>query len=455
MLWGLSALAVAAADTFPYDAAVQAEIVDVRSGPGTTYYVTGKLEYGAQVTVHRHDRGGWYMIAPPEDAFSYIRVEHVTTSDERTGVVSVPQYGDGRPALSVVRIGSSISDDAAFSSRQLSNGDSVRIIGRKTVKTDAGDVDMFKILPPDREYRWVKGDFIAPAGQVLTTPRSNEETDPFAGKLVAELDAIDFGADGEFGSAAEFGASEPTATDMVSTQSSQPPTMTTRRERNPNPNAILTQRQEMETIDDRFRATVGTDPGSWRLDELERDYIALRDNAVTQTLVGQIGQRLAAIERRREVMQQYEDFLRLTSQTSERERELLAQQTAELAAASKPASVETSLGAPSVSLTGQAPLANSEAASTPSQPSTQRSRMPALDGAGLVQKRVPQNPDDPRYALLATDGRTLAFLKSSSGLNLEEHVGNERGVVGTRQFDPNLRGDVIDVTRLVPVKLQR
>lgn len=418
----------AAADdeTFPYDAVVRSDTVDVRSGPGEAFYVTSRLAYEDRVTVHRHDRGGWFMISPPPGSFSYIRVNHVKTSDGQSGVVSIEPYEDGRPARSVVRIGSTLSDDAAFSGRQLTDGESVRILGRKMVRTDGGMVEMFKIAPPDKEYRWVKGDFIARSGEAVSRPEK-KPVDPFDGALVAE-----------------FGAED--TPQMVTSNSGGTPSMTTRRQHNPSPDALLGQRQQLEKLDDRFRSTVGQDPGSWRLDDLERDYRSLQEGSLTDALVGQIEQRLAAIKRRREVLDRYEAFVRLTSETSEREQKLLALQAAAGARVGETADVSGRLGIP-----GNPP----EEVTPVAPPKKSVETMPRLDGAGLIQKRNPRLPTGPRYALVAADGRVLAYLRSSSGMNLEMHVGQERGVVGNRQFDPILKGDVIDVRRLVPVQLRR
>lgn len=418
----------AESETFPYEAVVQVDSTEVRSGPGATYYVTGHLKHGDPVTVHRHDRGGWFMISPPPGSFSYIRVEHVQSTDGRAGVVTLPDYSDGRPSLAVVRIGSSISDDAAFSGRQLSNGSKVHILGRKMVTTDGGQVEMFKISPPDREYRWVKGDFITKSGAPVKKARQERDDDLFDGALVAE-----------------FGAED--APSIMTSGDGQAPAMTTRRPHNPSPDALLAQKKQLDEIDGRFRATVGQDPGSWRLDELEREYQTLKQGALTEILVGQIEQRLAAIKRRRDIVRQYEEFIKLTTETSDREQQLLALQNS-AGAPAMTTEIETSLGKPGG-------LSAPEA--TPSQSSSNRSvsAMPTLDGAGLIQKQAPRFPGGPRYVLLATDGRTLAYLYSTSGINLEEQVGNERGVVGHRQFDNRLNGDTIDVRRLVPVRLKR
>ena len=395
----LTATAAAAADrTFPYEGTVRAAEVEVRSGPGSAYYTTGLLKAGDRVTVMRHDRGGWYMVKPPAGSFSYVRADHVQTADGQTGVVSLPPSSDGLPARTVVRIGSQVSDDAAFSGRQLPNGERVTILGRKTVETDAGPVEMFRIEPPEREFRWVKGDYVVEAkGDRPTGLAKPIEESAFEGDLVAE-----------FGTPAD----------------DRPPLTG-----DADPNVIVAQRKRLEAIDARFRAMAQQEPPAWRLGELEADYAALRKDAATEMLVGQIGQRLAAIESRRKVLKQYEDFLALINRTSDQERKLLSLQTA---AGVKPDVRNASLADP---------------AATPAE-------MPPLDGAGLVQKVTARVPNGPRYVLLAPDGRTLAYLIAADGVSIEEHVGKQRGVVGDRRRSETLGGDVIRVRRLVPVELE-
>ena len=57
---------------FPYEAVVDSDNVLVRSGPGRRYYPTGRLAASDRVVVHRHDPGGWCMIAPPEGLIDHL-----------------------------------------------------------------------------------------------------------------------------------------------------------------------------------------------------------------------------------------------------------------------------------------------------------------------------------------------------------------------------------------------
>ena len=66
---------------FPYEAVVDLDSEYVRSGPGPNFYPTDKLPRGAKVMVHRHDPGGWCMIAPPVGSFSWILAKNVKKTE--------------------------------------------------------------------------------------------------------------------------------------------------------------------------------------------------------------------------------------------------------------------------------------------------------------------------------------------------------------------------------------
>ena len=191
----------AAPPQFPYEASVQRDGVLVRSGPGERYDATLKLTPGQQVTVHKHELGGWFMIAPPPGSFSWIDATHVEQTGPETGIVKVAPRGNGLPPRVAVWIGSQFSDEHRYYGRQLANGDEVRILGQKSVPSDAGPTTYFKIAPPRHEYRWVKGDFIVPlseADKIIATPplagavttptisAAPEQADPFTNSFSAQ-----------------------------------------------------------------------------------------------------------------------------------------------------------------------------------------------------------------------------------------------------------------------------
>lgn len=77
-----------------------------------------------------------------------------------------------------------------------------------------------------------------------------------------------------------------------------------------------------------------------------------------------------------------------------------------------------------------------------------------MDGAGIVRRTKQRSPRRPPYVLVAPDGRLLAYLQPSRGVDLARYVGRPMGVQGRRFRDPRLQSDVIVVRKVVPVKLR-
>ncbi|MCA9058835.1 MAG: hypothetical protein KDA85_10055, partial [Planctomycetaceae bacterium] len=73
---------------------------------------------------------GWYMIAPPESAFSWVPTRFVQRTTEQEGVVQE----DG----TTVFVGSEFGEDAYVWQIRLRSGAHVRILDRQTIETEAG-----------------------------------------------------------------------------------------------------------------------------------------------------------------------------------------------------------------------------------------------------------------------------------------------------------------------------
>lgn len=139
---------------FPYKARVSVSETYVRSGGGDAFYPTAKLPQGTIVNVRRHDAGGWYMIDPPEGSFSWIPARYVRQLAGGKGEVL--------EANVVVFVGSSFGDETSVWQRRMSAGESVTILDEREVDTVSGPKAMFKITPPQREYRWIPGTDLLP-----------------------------------------------------------------------------------------------------------------------------------------------------------------------------------------------------------------------------------------------------------------------------------------------------
>ncbi|MCA9053142.1 MAG: hypothetical protein KDA75_04860 [Planctomycetaceae bacterium] len=448
-LAGLSREAAAAPEC-PYDATVRTNEVEVRSGPGQRYYVTGRVKQGDRVTVHRHDPGGWYMIAPPAGSFSWIEASQVRRTGDASGVVELAGPDAGGPGRAVVRIGSEFSDEQSYYGRELSTGDEVQILGEKTLNTDRGPVRMYKIVPPSLEYRWVKGDFIVPADGTVTTkvirdslvqPVAGFDVDPLGPAVPAAKESDPF---------AGFQAER--AADSV--------TETTTSPRMP---VGAGARDTMMALDARYLELIRQSPDQWDLDGLIRDYTEL-GRLVDEELGGRINERLAALESRRKVWNDYREFVALTRETSEKDAELVAMQTGAL-----PTATTSDTSATVTSPESGPVLPGLEAGAlpqpTPAQPVPGEAANQAIatsvptassgmSGAGIIQ-RLPTGPRGQfLHVLTDSQGRVLAILQPmAANIPLDRHLGQSIGVVGRRFFDPRVQSDVIQVQQLVPVQL--
>ncbi len=464
---------------FPYEAIVRTEQVEVRAGPGQRYYVTGHIKQNDRITVRRHDPGGWFMIDPPPGSFSYVDASLVEKTGESTGKIVV--RGDGPAGRALVRIGSQVSDDHSYYGRELTSGDEVQLLGDATLQTDRGPVRYYRIAPPPLEYRWVKGDFIVPA-------RKLDSDDPFAQENLPQA------------------SNEPAAAESTWTPEPLEPLPPASRERNAatisqqsRSKLARTPEEEMADLDRRYIELINSPPEQWDLDGLTSDFRQLKAR-VNGALAAKIDQRLDALDSRRKIYVEFQEFLNLTRQTEERDAALRASLTQftqevpaipaddtslpleilpiELPPATAP-SETPGLALPAlpgpgvpgpavpvqnVPVQGPAPTLPTsgvpavgapvpEGPAPAMAPSSGSAVMPALNGAGVVQKIPARQPGGFLYALTDTNGRVLAILRPEARVDLESQVGQSIGVIGRRNFDPAFGVDVIVVRQVMPVQL--
>jgi len=209
------------------------------------------------------------------------------------------------------------------------------------------------------------------------------------------------------------------------------------------------------------------------LETLEADYKRLRDHASQPTLESRVDLKLREIEHWREFKREFDDFVKLTAETTERDAKLLALQRqkeagfddtesdADDAPIGEPRTITSDAPPPS----GSPPVPDGSQIVPPtSNPSPQppplpsetqsTSRIPRFDGAGIVQRAATVFPRFPRYVLLAPNGRILAYLEGQPGVNLDLYLGRAMGIIGVRTHRQELQADFISVRRLVPVRLK-
>ncbi|MCC7424171.1 MAG: hypothetical protein IT428_28220 [Planctomycetaceae bacterium] len=622
---------------FPYEATIGGDDVFIRSGPGKKYYPTGRLKSADRVLVFRHDPGGWYMIAPPAGSFSWIQADAVKPLGNRRALVT----GNNVP----VHVGSQIGESADVEQVKLSTNDQIQLMDDAPVVGPSGQ-KLYRIVPPQHEYRWILGQFVTPVDATL---RKQHDKDPFGtpstARPVAKAESeplprgrgmappeIDEAAAG-FGPVARPAPKTavrstpvPHGSPVAGVPSAAADFPVTEAPVTQEADLFKRERQQLIDIDVSLRKTLESDISTWNLDALEASYLELSKRATNPTIARQIEPRIKTIAQHRKIKAEYDDFIRLTTETTRRDQELAQLQRGTATASATPtgdipvavrspmnttpgapatgpslvigspadeppapvaaedlASVTTPMpnapanpdapanplansiifgppenraipGAPSTPAAVPAPTADPfespivrspEAAPTtvgsnpvsappvvttvapsagpmggfaagqvpvmanrpvgnapfngqsvPGQPglgqpaigqpglgqpgigqsfapqpgvangSVASAGVPdptgqqpvsatvhGFSGAGIVQKMRPMGPGMPQHVLVAPSGRVLAFLQPTGNVNLDNHIGQPIGVVGPRVRRADLRGDLISVNDLSPVRL--
>ncbi len=483
----LTSPAAAQVRTFPYQAVIEVPEVDVRSGPGEKYYYpTGKLHRGDQVVVHRHDPGGWYMISPPAGSFSYVRAEYVQPTGNNRGEITENNV--------VVRVGSQLSDVRDVEQVRLSKRSIVTIIGEVTARDGQGNpLKLYRIAPPRGEYRWIPGSAVVPANNVA---RSQHDRDPYAIPSTADRSQsqtpasqtsstsrpVPSATSASLRTPDPFGENSPggnshTGPKLGGIETGDDGHLVERPvvrvtnggavlQTGPQADRLAVEREQLRTLDDRFRAMIRQETSEWTLDELAEGYRALQKSAGHPALESQIHLRLAAVDKYQKIKSEYDSFVQLTAETAKRDAQLLSMKHEQIVQPPAPEPVPepapTPATTPGPTPAPQPPSATPTPvapASTPSgqpvQPATggQSPNLSRLSGAGVIRRTPPQYRGAPPHVLTDQRGRILAFLATGPGINLDQSIGRSMGIIGPRYRRAELRSDMIIVHSMMPVQL--
>ncbi len=408
----------------PYETVVEAEETFVRSGPGKSkFYPTGKLRRGEKVVVHRHDPGGWCMIAPPPGSFSWVPAKYVQKSGTDRGTITTNSVA--------ARVGSFESDIRKVFQRTLAQGDEVHILLEKMLASDTGGGApelWYRIEPPRGEWRWVAGQDLAPPPDAGSRSPTD---DPFEAPVIADRarPTASLGSkSGDESPTFEKPLADPSnreyASDPTDQESRQPPIATrplVRKENKAAKGKPVNRTQdgildELDGLDARFRSILDQPVLEWDFGQLEHDYQLLWDSAESGSIKRMIDTRLTRIADYRKTRGAEEEIARIQAETARRDAELTEIQRRQ-----------------------EAQLASL--------------REPRFDGAGIINRSALNRRGAPRFVLLAPGGRVLAYLVPAAGVNLESWVGRAAGVNGSRVRHPDLKADLITVNRLSPVRL--
>jgi hypothetical protein len=362
---------------FPYETIIEADETFVRSGSSTRYYPTSKLRRGEKVVVHRHDPGGWCMIAPPPGSFSWVPAKYVEKTGADRGAITTDKVA--------VRVGSFESDIREVFQRTLARGDEVRIIDQKmlTPESGSGPAELwYRIEPPRGEWRWVMGQAVAPS------PRSDRKSggDPFASQEYSHRTQRSSPPPRNSGDeSAMFDAPLPTAAgreyldDHRQQQTGEAPPVASRplvRKQGKGAKKQAGRRQaalleELDRLDARFRSILDKPTLEWDFSQLEQDYTALRGETDSENIQQMIAARLNRIAGYRKTRADDEEVATIQAETARRDAELAEVQRRQ-----------------------EAQLASL--------------RQPRYAGVGIVERSALTRRGAPRYALLTPAGRVLA-----------------------------------------------
>jgi len=136
-------------DEFPYSARVVGEDVYVRSGPGSDYYPTAKLQPGDVLEVYRRDPGGWLAVRPPRHSFCLVAISKLKPLGDSVAVAKENKVE--------VHVGSALGDMRDVIQVRLDRDEPVEVI--EEPERDKSDA-WVKISPPPGEFRWIASRFV-------------------------------------------------------------------------------------------------------------------------------------------------------------------------------------------------------------------------------------------------------------------------------------------------------
>lgn len=409
----------ARAQSAPYTAYVNADEVYVRSGPGTNYYPTQKLQRGDRIEVYRHDPGGWLAIRPPEGSFSWITGEFVEQADgETTGKV----IGD----RVVVRIGSEFSDVRDVIQVRMRKNEDVEILESKVFNPGPAEQTWHKITPPSGEFRWIHGRFVSE-----TLEETIESDEPRRNLLIPADDA------GEVGDVRQAEHQEPAGAMPVpnSNVSTSPrpraarenaaiepeerpiveesgdldhePSIPRVARRTTSPAGVPLSREErvareLDLLELQLSAMVSEEPSAWAFDDLFNRASDALERGETPLERGRARLLLSRLEKFADIKR------RIDSNT-------------QVAATPATRSGRTTSPLATTPVMTASPRAASE-----------------YDGVGLLARVQTQRPGVPAYALTDSSGAIRYFVTPAPGVNLRHYLGREVGVTGNVGFAPEL-----------------
>ncbi len=500
-----------AAGKGPYDAVVREDDVTVRCGPGRKYYPTSKLRAGDRVRVVRHDPGGWFVIEPPAGSFSWVPARAIDRAPDGRGIVTVSQVAarvgsyesdirdiESRPLRKgeAVRILGEKTLAEANGQRELwyriapPKYEWRWVLGQFLVPADK--------LPPDGVSKTEPlPETITPVSTPIETAAG---TDPFVNTDLTAGNIVPVGAEvPETGlpiapRSAVRRIDDESESDGVATDNAESPANGSATTRDAEPVASLDNMPaipadaapqegaltpevadaELRRLDAKLRSVVEEECVLWEFTGIRAEFETLLSEGPPESAVEHIRSRLAQIQTWERKRDDVLEFRRLALIVERRDKELAeklktpsTKPTAEdggssaesIKAAAAESSPSETAPKPVTALVVPTPASNTPASNTPVAATPARQEVPIdgrtlFVGAGLVEMSPAQRPDGaPPFRLITPQGRFLAWLTPDAGFDLTKWVGKPAGLLGRRQFEARLQGDLIEVNGASPVRL--
>lgn len=426
----------------PYEAVVDADDLYLRSGPGTKYYPTGKLQSGQRVMVRRLDPGGWLMIDPPEGTFSLIPAEVVERTGEKTGQVVEDQVK--------VVMGSEQTQGRAVTQCELNQGDTVEILGEKILSIGGPAETWYQIRPPQGEYRWVHGKYIVPVDGIdtakhLQSERKKAETLRKHSGSEAASDEID-------------SSRQPQASNNHQPRIDKSGAVA---QTGPDLDTLVAEREQLKAVDREWELMLERSPSQWKLDDMEQAYHALLDQLTVPVLKRQVDYRLQSLKAHRKVYEDFIEFQRITDATDRRDQEL---QEGFAAPIVQPVAHEHE--SPNEEIPhGAFPEASAVDEGLPPRDAFEEEPVEAQAGdnpnkfvlTGRLVRTAPagnrmQSGNTPQFALVAPNNQVLAFVHSTPQVgDLTPFLNREVGINGSNWSRPGQQMNVYSVTQIAPL----
>lgn len=460
-----------AGPTLPYRAFAATADIEVRSGAGEEYYVTGTIAQNAEVEVHQHLVGGWLAIRPPEDSFSWVFGRHIELIDPTHGRINKNDVPS--------RIGSRHHDQRQVVQIRFHKNEQVVIVGQE----EQNGQRWYQIAPPSGEFRYVRARDLETEPVIPQVPVTDlqQQAAENKGGWIART-SHDRPSDKS--SSAEGKNTERPPTLAVSDTSSASPTVETTPSQLPTaevpslngPGAeqdqsTLPERstsagqpvapatsglsttageldpdftRQLVSLDLQLSQTVVQQRNSWQLEELTRQTGSLLNKATT------VSEREAA----QYVLQKIDRFAKIQQRGHQTlsGRNLLIPQQGHVAPLAVGAITQQTHPASHPMATSPSFLGLPDISGMPSpRPPSARKRHRRYVAEGLLQPVVSGRPNAPQYALVDGTGKVISFVNPTPDVNLKPFLGQRVGVVGRQAYLPDLRQTLVTAGRVTPL----